>query len=572
MILSYGAPPEAALTASVGQLLARSDTGAIYSKTSGTGNSGRSSLLLQNGNLGFNIGLGTTSPFAKVAIHANNGEANSLLFEIASSTASATSSLFKIDNQGNTTIGGSLTLGTLSGFLKATAGAVTTALVNLASDVSGILPVGNGGTGWTNITAGAIPYGNGSTALATTTTGTAGYVLAYLNGIPTWTATTTLSTISGTLSVGKGGTGQTAFGQGWLNSDGSTISASTSPTVNYLTATSTTATSTFAGGLTGPGNFTVQSSSGRVGIGTASPNAKLNVVDSNGSFLIFNNGSNDKLFARWSFGENEFGVSANEPLKIYTNNAERMRILAGGNVGIASSTPWRTLSVTGTVGFDGLTGATGAGSICLDSNKQIVYNSGSDNCLSSLRLTKHDIQNLNLDALTLVKSLQPVSFIYNNDASSTVRYGFIAEDTASVDAHLATYDAQHQISGVDDRALLAIVVNAVKSLIDKITAFADSFTTKELTFTRATGDEIVVRKASVQELCVGSTCLTESQVQALLNQVGQQPSSPSTPVSDHGPAATMTASSTTAANQESGFAPAPIDAPSIIPSDLPATQ
>ena len=54
---------------------------------------------------------------------------------------------------------------------------------------------------------------------------------------------------TGTLTVARGGTGQTSFGQGWLNSDGTTLSASTSPTVAYLTATSTTATSTFANGL-----------------------------------------------------------------------------------------------------------------------------------------------------------------------------------------------------------------------------------------------------------------------------------------------------------------------------------
>ena len=81
----------------------------------------------------------------------------------------------------------------LSGFLKATAGVLSTALINLASEVTGILPVGNGGTGWANIAASAIPYGNGGSALATTTAGTAGYVLAYLNGVPAWTATTTFS-------------------------------------------------------------------------------------------------------------------------------------------------------------------------------------------------------------------------------------------------------------------------------------------------------------------------------------------------------------------------------------------
>ena len=93
--------------------------------------------------------------------------------------------------------------------------------------------------------ANTVLLGNGAGRIATTTAGTDGYVLALSSGVPTWLATSTLSTITGTLTVAKGGTGQTSFGQGWLNSDGATLSAPTSPTVNYLTATSTTATSTF---------------------------------------------------------------------------------------------------------------------------------------------------------------------------------------------------------------------------------------------------------------------------------------------------------------------------------------
>jgi hypothetical protein len=60
------------------------------------------------------------------------------------------------------------------------------------------------------------------------------------------------SNLSGTLAVANGGTGQTSFGQGWLSSNGSALSASTSPTVNYITATSTTATSTFSGSVSSP--------------------------------------------------------------------------------------------------------------------------------------------------------------------------------------------------------------------------------------------------------------------------------------------------------------------------------
>ena len=110
---------------------------------------------------------------------------------------------------------------------------------------SSTLSAAYGGTGWNSIQANSILLGNGAGRLATTSAGTDGYTLALVSGIPTWVATSTLSTITGTLTVAKGGTGQTSFGQGWLNSDGTTLSASTSPTVNYITATSTSATSTF---------------------------------------------------------------------------------------------------------------------------------------------------------------------------------------------------------------------------------------------------------------------------------------------------------------------------------------
>jgi len=51
------------------------------------------------------MGIGTSSPYAKLSIHANNGETNTTLFSIASSTASATTSLFTVLNNGNVGIG-----------------------------------------------------------------------------------------------------------------------------------------------------------------------------------------------------------------------------------------------------------------------------------------------------------------------------------------------------------------------------------------------------------------------------------------------------------------------------------
>jgi len=90
---------------------------------------------------------------------------------------------------------GSLTVGSLSGFLKATAGVISTSLIDLANDVTGILPISSGGTGWaTGFTANTVLIGNGTGRIATTTAGTNGQVLALVGGVPTWTATTTAST------------------------------------------------------------------------------------------------------------------------------------------------------------------------------------------------------------------------------------------------------------------------------------------------------------------------------------------------------------------------------------------
>ncbi|MDO8729280.1 MAG: NYN domain-containing protein, partial [bacterium] len=96
-------------------------------------------------------------------------------------------------------------------------------------------------------------------------------------------------TLGTPLAVTSGGTGQLSFGQGWLHSDGATLTSSTSPTVAYLTATSTTATSTFAGGFfvgTSSPNFMVDAFTGRVGIGTTSPMATLAIQ--NGSLSLPN--------------------------------------------------------------------------------------------------------------------------------------------------------------------------------------------------------------------------------------------------------------------------------------------
>jgi hypothetical protein len=307
-------------------------------------------------------------------------------------------------------------------------------------------------------------------------------------------------------------------------------------------------------------------SAGNVGIGTTAPGAALHVKGgangeslhvqtatapvatdyaSRGAAIVLTrndlpNSYLTKLTASWSGASNaDNTLSFEVPNTVGTTNTV-MTLNGAGNVGIGTTSPWRTLGVTGTVGFDGLTGSTGAGSLCLDANKQVVYNSASDACLSSTRATKKNIEPLaftaSTTALDIITALDPVSFIYKQGDGRT-RYGFIAEDTAEVNDILATHNEAGAITGIDDRAILSVVVKAVQEMATQIAnmalqlndlaatvlGFQEEFTTKQLYFEEATGSK----------LCLGETCVTESELKELLEDSGQSsappPSEPAAP-------------------------------------------
>lgn len=93
------------------------------------------------------------------------------------------------------------------------------AQVALTTDVTGTLAVANGGTGQaSNLTQYGILYGSTTTAMATTLAGTSTQVLkGNASGAPTWGSVALGADVSGTLPVANGGTGQTTQ-QAALNS------------------------------------------------------------------------------------------------------------------------------------------------------------------------------------------------------------------------------------------------------------------------------------------------------------------------------------------------------------------
>jgi hypothetical protein len=91
--------------------------------------------------------------------------------------------------------------------------------------------------------------------------------------------------------------------------------------------------------------------------------------------------------------------------------------------------------------------------------------------------------------------LKPSSFRYLN--SDNVNYGLIAEEVSKIDVHLATYEEDGTTPhGLDANALISVLIKAMQEVINKVDGM----------FT----------KVETKTLCLGTTCISEEQLKALL--------------------------------------------------------
>lgn len=83
---------------------------------------------------------------------------------------------------------------TLNGVIHGNGSGFTASNVNLASEVTGTLPIANGGTNLTTYTTGDLPYASASNVLSKLAIGSTSQVLTVSGGIPSWATPTTTNT------------------------------------------------------------------------------------------------------------------------------------------------------------------------------------------------------------------------------------------------------------------------------------------------------------------------------------------------------------------------------------------
>ncbi|MEI6296835.1 MAG: hypothetical protein WCO84_04295, partial [bacterium] len=132
-----------------------------------------------------NVGIGTSSPYSALSV---GGEVVASNFTATSTTATSTFQNTLVSN---------LKIGTISGILRATAGYVTSSLVDLTTETTGVLAVARGGTGTTTApTYGQTLVGNNSGGYDLVATSTFGLpTFSDLSGnylsLASWYSTTT---------------------------------------------------------------------------------------------------------------------------------------------------------------------------------------------------------------------------------------------------------------------------------------------------------------------------------------------------------------------------------------------
>jgi hypothetical protein len=209
----------------------------------------------------------------------------------------------------------------------------------------------------------------------------------------------------------------------------------------------------------------IESDNGNVGINTASPSAKLEILGNTDSYagmakIFFTDSNSNSNSRNWSIGNGGSGygnltfsvssVKDGNPSSGSEINA--MVIDKSGNVGIGTTSPAVQFHTTSNVRFAGLTSIT---DLRTDADGDLF--NGSDFNL------KNSIDTINFGLLDVLK-LKPVSFNWNNESRNISEYksmGFIAQDVMNVIPNAASTMGDGDMQ-VDYNAIVATLTKAIQ--------------------------------------------------------------------------------------------------------------
>lgn len=445
---------------------------------------------------GGSVGIGTTSPYAQLALNArSNGTYTNTLFAIASSTPTATTTHIVV------MAGGNVGMGT-----AAPTHSFTLSSTVSANSVDGATASGGKGLAFYNTTDQTSNYQRGVVYMDTQAGDNDFVIRTEKGGTGTQPG---LKLFGNSIAVD---TGSGRLGLNKASSGNFDILVQIEKPLNIYGDVRTTTNSTSIQ-MASFGSFTQTSGTSKnVGITSSfaptSGSAKFINLDLNPTINQTGSATGDYTVLQIrptvtaSTGSNKYlihaGTAASTDLFVLTE---------AGRLGIGTSSPWRAFSATGTVALSGLSASLmTSDAVCINSSTfEIVQNVGASNCLVSSARFKHDIESLAL-GLETVNALRPVSFKMNS--TNEERVGFIAEEVYSVDPRFVFMESDGETPrGVRYEELTAVLALSIQELDDKFERINPWF-----------GEE---GSFNVQgNVCVDDFCITKEEFKALLQTAG----------------------------------------------------
>jgi hypothetical protein len=212
-------------------------------------------------------------------------------------------------------------------------------------------------------------------------------------------------------------------------------------------------------------------STGKVGIGTTTPDARLSLGSGNGnkSLFIYEDGmdafglgganSEFRIFGAAS-GTNH--LSFGKYVKSSNTFTEQMRISNAGNVGIGTTSPNEKLEVNGNIRLTGLNGG-GTTTASIDNAGNIIRTASDERLKTQIAPLEGSLER--------ILKVQGVSYYWKNQESfgSAKDIGFIAQDLEKVVPEVVKQspDSEHRRS-VSYANMVAILVEAIKEMYQDV--------------------------------------------------------------------------------------------------------
>ncbi len=268
-----------------------------------------------------------------------------------------------------------------------------------------------------------------------------------------------------------------------------------------------------------------------------------NQTSNNSVYLGYNvmagaNGNTNEIV----IGASAIGNGSNS---ITLGNTSITKTILRSKVGIGTTTPDRALVVSGGTGvvLTSLDNGAGTAYVCTTLASGALSTSTSA-CNPSSRRLKNNIRDLETGLDDLMK-LRPVSFTYKPEMliGEQNQVGFIAEEIFEIVPESVGFDKDGLPYNVDYSKLTPILTKAVQELDEKVKALSfgsryTNFNDVLVLFTKFLNDtydifidkgllriaNIISKKISTDELCVGKICVTEKEFENVFGK-GHKPSS-----------------------------------------------